>query len=208
MNDKVCPACSDTDLKKNITKKIITEPFGGSKEVEITNYYCNTCGFEGDLFDENDRLLQESRAFLKQSAVETILDDFVDNHYNLAGIERALEIPQRTLSKWKSGATNPSSPGIALLKFLRLFPWLIEVAEQKYEYGAAQKIHMADALNQFLNRMNIDDQSLGNESTTTLEVTKITITKTIDEPNQSPADDDYGFEVQGTDPQFCLEGSI
>lgn len=167
MTNLMCPACGNTNLTKKTQKKIIVEPFGGSKEIEIVSYLCPICETEGDFDNENENILNQGLDSLKKKAVENILDDFIENHYNLASIERALEIPQRTLSRWRKGTTKPSAAGNALLKMLRLFPWLLEVAEQKYDYSSAQRIHIGDAFSQVLKHMTFDGNSAPQQSTTT-----------------------------------------
>jgi hypothetical protein len=65
-------------------------------------------------------------------------------------------LPQRTLSKWKNGVTNPSASGTALMKFLWLYPWLLEVAESQYDYAKAQKIYITSALGEVITHLNSD----------------------------------------------------
>ncbi|MCP4353876.1 MAG: NUDIX hydrolase [Desulfobacterales bacterium] len=82
----------------------------------------------------------------------------------MASIERALELPQRTLTKWKNGRTKPSATVITLLKFLRIFPWLLEVAENKFDYSTAQKIHIENAVNKLLASLSFDKNEFINTS--------------------------------------------
>ncbi|MBU0462102.1 MAG: hypothetical protein KKD21_00680 [Proteobacteria bacterium] len=180
MDDYICPACGSDDLSKSTLVKSIQEPFAGKKEVEIVNYTCSTCGFDGDIFKENEKALQECIDELKIRAVKNILEDFQQNNYSFSAIERALEIPQRTLSKWKSANSKPSAAVVALLKYLHLFPWLIEVAEQKYDYPAAQRIHISDALEQFVNRMAFDNESRELKTSTTIRFLQVEISNQSD----------------------------
>lgn len=150
MNKQRCPACGSIDIideKKNI---LIKEPFGGQDNIEIHENICSACGSRGDFFNQNELLIDETIKKLKQKSVESILNDFVDSKMSMSSIERALEIPQRTLTKWKNRTNAPSSAGIALMRFIKLFPWLLEVAENKYDYNKAQKIHINAAIQKFL----------------------------------------------------------
>jgi len=63
-----------------------------------------------------------------------------------AGIERALQLPQGTLRKWVSGQTKPSKAGIALLQFIDACPWLVDVADENFNFDSAMKIMIVDSL--------------------------------------------------------------
>jgi len=150
MNKGRCPACGSTDIideKKNI---LIREPFGGQNNIEIHENLCSTCGTRGDFFNQNEILIDEAIKKLKQKSIENILNYFIDNKISMSSIERALEIPQRTLTKWKNKTNVPSSAGISLMRFIKLFPWLLEVAENKYDYSKAQKLHINAAIQKLL----------------------------------------------------------
>lgn len=157
MNDKICPACGGYSIEKIQKEHIIREPFGGQKTVLVNEYSCKTCGSTGDFFNENEASIQDNLSVLKSDAISNILEYFSQNKISLSSMERALELPQRTLTKWKNKASNPSSTGIALLKFLRIFPWLLDVAENKYDYTLAQKIHMNTAFQKMLKHMYFDE---------------------------------------------------
>lgn len=144
---KICPACGSENIYK--TKKTINikEPFAGEENIEIVENVCKTCGSKGDFFDQNEDTIENTIKGLKQRSVENILQYFIKNKRSLTSIERALEIPFRTLSKWKNKITKTSAAGIALLRFIRLFPWLLDVAENKYDPKKAEKIMLNQAMN-------------------------------------------------------------
>lgn len=158
-NKKLCPACGSDEIKEIRIEKQINESFGGSKQIPLKEYNCEVCDFSGDFFSENEQAMQNALSSLKKEAVVNILNYFSENKISLSSMERALELPQRTLTKWKSGSTKPSSSGVTLLKFLGLFPWLLDVAENKYEFATSQKIHLESAFQKMLKCMvsnNID----------------------------------------------------
>ncbi|MCF8090922.1 MAG: hypothetical protein K9K40_00500 [Desulfotignum sp.] len=192
MEQVSCPACGDNNLEKNTIKKSLHEPYGGSKNIDIVCYTCNFCGFSGDIFNENEKDLQAAIDELKANSVKNILENFQKQHYNFSAIERALEIPQRSLSKWKS-ASKPSASAVALLKYLHLFPWLIEVAEHKFDFNSAQRIHISDAFNQLIGQMTFNEDARGFETTTTMEVLRLKIEKKFDADLQEGDDQDFGF---------------
>jgi len=150
MNKQRCPACGSIDIidKKTI---LIKEPFGeGQDNIEIHENICSVCGTRGDFFNQNEPLIDETIKELKQKSIENILNYLIDSKISMSSIERALEIPQRTLTKWKNRTNVPSSAGTALMRFIKLFPWLLEIAENKYDYNEAQKIHINVAIQKLL----------------------------------------------------------
>jgi DNA-binding transcriptional regulator YiaG len=167
MAEQKCPVCGSTDIKDEKQNIIINEPFGGKKTVETHEIICSTCGSRGDFFNENEILLIDNIKELKLKSIKNIINDFKDHKISMSAIERALEIPQRTLTKWKNGNLSPSSTGVALMRFLRLFPWLLEVAERKYDYNEAQKIHIKSAVENLLSVVDFDKKHFSPAGTVT-----------------------------------------
>lgn len=194
MSNLTCPLCGNEKIDNEPIKKSIKEPFGGSKEVLISNYICSECGFDGDLMKENDQILQESISELKCLAVKNILEEFGENHYNFASIERALELPQRTLSKWKNLTSKPSAAGVALIRYLYLFPWLIDVAENNFDYSQAQKVHIFDAIKKTLDKIDFSPNDFPMSSTTAnFEFIKISVRNSSPDDLNDTYDNDFGF---------------
>jgi DNA-binding transcriptional regulator YiaG len=154
MNKQRCPACGSIDIIDEKKSILIKEPFGGQNNIEIHENICSLCGSRGDFFNQNETLIDETIKKLKQKSIENILNNFIDSKISMSSIERALEIPQRTLTKWKNRTNLPSSTGVALMRFIKLFPWLLEVAENKYDYNEAQKIHINAAIQKLLPEIN------------------------------------------------------
>lgn len=195
MDELICPLCGGNDLIKDKQIRSVREPLGGEKEIEAVNYICNTCGFNGDFFKENEKALQSCIDELKIQAVKNILQDFLSNNYSFSAIERALEIPQRTLSKWRNSSKKPSAAVLSLLKYLQLFPWLIEVAEQKYDYSSAQRIHIKDAFNQIVGQMAFNKEAKGLETTATFDYLRVQIKSTSSIEQTDDNDINYGFSL-------------
>lgn len=164
MNKKRCPVCGSEEVLEKKETITITEPFAGKDNIEIIENKCLVCESEGDFFDQNENIIEETIKNLKQKCVEDILKYFIDNKVSMSSIERALEIPQRTLAKWKNKRSKTSSAGIALLRFIRLFPWLLEVAENKYDYQKAENIQINNAMQKIqkiLDRKSFPDSQDG-----------------------------------------------
>lgn len=151
-NDIYCPLCESTDIETQVINKEFFEPFGGSSEASINKHHCEKCGLSGDFLKTNDDIIQGVLDQLKERSAVSILSDFAKYGYNFSSLERALELPQRTLTKWKTTGKT-SAAGLTLLRFLRLFPWLIEVAEKRFDYQEAQRT----CINAALKTVNFQD---------------------------------------------------
>lgn len=142
MNTQTCPACNSSNLTKQNIPDTITDNFGSAITFQKVEYTCQDCESSGDFFEENEIVIEKAYSDLNELTVQNILRYFSENNISFAAMERILGLSQRTLTKWNTKATTPTAIGVALLKFLKTFPWLLDVAEAKFEYSAAQKIHM------------------------------------------------------------------
>ncbi len=175
MNEKICPVCGLGQLEEKNDFRLIKESFGGSSSVSIKNYYCSVCESDGDFFDENEKILENEVETLKKRAIRNILNDFNANNISMAAIERALRLPQRTLTKWKKGSTLPTASGMSLMKFLRIFPWLLEVADHDFDYNEAQKIHLNNALEKFVGALSFDESEAFSIASSSVTLTIVNI---------------------------------
>lgn len=157
MEKLICPACGSENLTKKEYEDLVCESLGESKLVQKVLYICNDCESEGDFFNENEAIIKNSLVELKNQLATSILDGLNKHRISLSAMERALELPQRTLTKWKTGASNPTASGIAMLKFLKLFPWLLEVAENKFDFNLSQKIFLSHAFKTMIENLDFQD---------------------------------------------------
>jgi len=169
MNTPNCPACGSSNLTKKSYNDFVRESMGDQVLIEKVLYVCNDCNSEGDFFNENEAKIEKALSDLKRNLVVSILDGFSTSKVSFSSIERALDLPQRTLTKWKNGASSPTSSGITLLKYLKLFPWLLEVAENNFEYEISQKIFMGYAFNQMISKLTFYNSELKEAGITTTE---------------------------------------
>lgn len=121
-----------------------------SKHCILSGYECEACNFSGDFLHENKEVLKQAKEELQSQVMIEILEYFTGQHISFAGIERALDLSQRTLTKWKQGKTKPSASAIALCKYLRTYPWLLKVADTGFDAAAAQKIHLEIATGEMM----------------------------------------------------------
>lgn len=159
--ESICPLCGFDQITHQTRLEKVSNHFGGQKEILLAYDTCQRCGTDGDFANKNGALIREAIDSLKVESVKAILQYFSDNKVNLAGMERALELPQRTLAKWKRGSPPPSAAGVTLLRFLRLFPWLVDVANYNFDSEEGQQIHIKAAIDTLLNKINFK----GNQKT-------------------------------------------
>jgi len=149
MSEQLCPICGSKDIERKITVRVFEDAFGSSGPFEEVNYFCHSCEAEGDFFDENEPTQLTAISNLQSSSVKSILEKLASTGLSFSSIERVLELPQRTLSKWKHNHP-PSATGVALLKYIKTFPWLLDVAGANFDYNVSQKIMISHAVNSLL----------------------------------------------------------
>jgi transposase-like protein len=149
-----CPICGSANLEKKVSNEILKGDLGEETKYEKISYRCLDCESEGDFFNENTDAINSALDALKKEYIKSTLDYFTDNKISFSSVERILNLPQRTLTKWKNGVSQPSAAGIALLKFLRVFPWLLNAAEHSYDYDTSQKIFLQSAFNILLQKIS------------------------------------------------------
>jgi transposase-like protein len=151
-----CPICGSTNLEKKISSEILKGDLGEDISYTRTSYKCRDCESEseGDYSEKNADAINFALSSLKKEYIKSTLDYFIDNKISFSSIERILNLPQRTLTKWKNDVAQPSAAGIALLKFLRVFPWLLDIAEHSYDYDISQKIFLQSAFNALLHKIS------------------------------------------------------
>lgn len=143
----VCTICGSNQVE--IVKRPIdlNVPFGAGAHYEKTICSCKTCGEEIDVTDESERI--KAIAVAEKNSLESIIEFIVNQGFSLANIERSLDLPQRTISRWKSGQ-EPSAAGLTLLRLVRLYPWLLEVASGNYNELLAKTILINNAVDEFV----------------------------------------------------------
>lgn len=123
----------------------LSEPFSRKGSITIKVVKCNTCGFEEDDVN-NDLVIQEELALLKQSSMVNILNYLNENGCTNASMERALGLPARTLARWKNESTIfPSAAALALMRIVRTFPWMLQVADCQFDKEKTRSIFLSHA---------------------------------------------------------------
>jgi DNA-directed RNA polymerase subunit RPC12/RpoP len=157
MNPEIeCPVCGSKDIQsENIEEKTLL-PFGQSFTFTKPMYTCNECGEEGEFTEEGDENYLKALEVAKRESLGTIVEGLNSNGYSLAYMERALQLSQRTLSQWKSKGITSS--GMALMRIVNTYPWILKVADANYDKGYADEVLVSEAaivIGQFSKTQNI-----------------------------------------------------
>jgi DNA-binding transcriptional regulator YiaG len=146
-----CPACGSTNIDKIHRSITLSEPFTESKDVDLDLFKCLDCSTEGDFLEQNDSIIETAIASLQNQALENILNDLtIEYGVSLSSIERTLELPQKTLSKWKNGSSHPTAAGYVLMKIVRSYPWILKVAENNFEPLTVRNEYLKNAISDFI----------------------------------------------------------
>lgn len=148
-NKVICPICGSSSIEETKEIRKVKEPYSEEVELEITNYACKDCGEEGDFTGRGEAEYEKALEGIKNKAAISVIDDFARKDISMAAIERALDLPQRTLTKWKNGLSSPSATGVALLKIIRTYPWILEVAQKNYDPFVAKEVFISNAVHDF-----------------------------------------------------------
>lgn len=130
MNAIQCLNCGSDKVKvlSEACKGQLT--LGPEFEYQALVHECEECGEKGDFTGEGDSRYLESLKIAQKSLQKSLIEDLGNMGFTMAYIERALELPQRTLARWKNG--DLSAANLALLRIIRTMPWIVDVADHSY----------------------------------------------------------------------------
>lgn len=126
-----CPVCGSEKLNKNIRKISLPVKYGRDVQIDETVYTCQECQVEGDFASENDEIIERALNLAKSKSAGAMLDDLSTQGISMAYFERALNLPTRSLARWKKGEITAA--GLALLKVVRTIPWVLEIADEDFD---------------------------------------------------------------------------
>ena len=139
-----CPVCGSDDVTKNSEQKSLTVPFGPTVNYSNIDFTCKSCGESGDFSYETDRNISQAIAESQRVSVDSMISQVSSSGITMSYIERALDLPQRTITRWK--ATGCSSGSLALLRIVRTYPWILGVAERGFDEGFAKRTLVTQAM--------------------------------------------------------------
>ena len=133
MNKKlvICPACGSKKTTRFVKEGSDRLTLGEEFYFDDIYYKCDLCGEEGDFLAEADENYLNSQKKAQIALVKKILGDLNETGIAMAMFERVFELPARTLTRWKAG--DFSSSAIAILRIIATYPWILQVAEHRFE---------------------------------------------------------------------------
>ncbi|GJL79510.1 MAG: hypothetical protein NPINA01_24990 [Nitrospinaceae bacterium] len=142
MKEKLsCPECDSTSIKTEKICEAVNVPFGKTGQYEKTFHVCENCGEKGSFSNKiSEENHEKYYAALKETNKLSVAD--ISQHLSAQGdsmahIERSLGLAQRTLSRWKTQGVSAS--GMALMRIIRTYPWILNVADENFDEQFANK---------------------------------------------------------------------
>ena len=130
-----CPVCGSSDVETGTEKRTLTVPYGPSVTVSEVVHSCRACGTRADFTDANRGVVRAALAKAEAESALQMLSDLAEQGVTSAYLERALRLPPRTTNRWKDGEL--SAGALALLRMVRTYPWLLQVADADFSREAA-----------------------------------------------------------------------
>lgn len=143
-SSEACPFCGATSgISTRSEDRRYTAPFGPTVTYSAVENECTTCGSAGDFAEQNEKAVNDAIEVSVRASVQRMLELLAAKNLTMAHIERAVDLPARTLARWKAGEV--ARPGVVLLRMLATFPWLLSVAEEQYDPAHANSCVVAAA---------------------------------------------------------------
>lgn len=161
-----CPACGSNKAARSEKESFDGLTLGSKFSFKEVNYKCNSCSEEGDFLAETDKNYLVAQKEAQSNLVKQLLETMNNAGVTMALFERVFELPARTLTRWKNGDFSSSS--LALLRIVMTYPWVIEVAENKFEKTYSKCAVITAAAQEFKNeiKINSNQQSQVTETST------------------------------------------
>jgi hypothetical protein len=130
-----CPVCGSTDIESGTEHREYPIGFGEVAKLDVVVNRCRSCQESGDFLAASDPAIEAAIVAAEDRLASKSIDVLAAQGYTMASCERALGLAPRTMGRWKSGHISESAR--VLLKILRTFPWVLEVAKSKFSQSAA-----------------------------------------------------------------------
>lgn len=133
IHEKSCPSCGSKNLEVKHETRHISLPFASPIQYETVIDFCKDCEMEGDFLGINEQNLPTLIEKAKKESATQMIGDLVERKkLSMSYMERALDLPMRTMMRWKSGESI-SAAAVTLLRVVETYPWIVEVADAQYE---------------------------------------------------------------------------
>lgn len=129
-----CPSCGSHNVKVQQVKETRQLTLGPEFSYDVPVHVCENCGEEIDFNGEGDASREVALELARKELAGFLIEDIQRKGLKLSYVERALELPQRTISsKWRVGI---SASGLALLRIVSAMPWVTNIADNKFTNSA------------------------------------------------------------------------
>ena len=143
-----CDYCGNKKLTEKIEDNYQKEPFGDIIEFKEKILKCDDCGEEISFTLNYTDDYEKAKLKSEKSSILNILNSFQKKKISFTDIENSLELPTRTLSRWKQ-QLNYSKIGLTLLRIVKSYPWIILVAAKKFDKKVTEDIFKKAAMKKF-----------------------------------------------------------
>lgn len=143
MNDVTCLVCGAGLLEHHVEQETLKIPYAPLTEYPVEFQTCLVCGETTSVGTLNDERREAAMAAALRASVSHMLDGLAQQGHSMASMERILGLSPRTMARWKNGEI--SAAATAMLRFIRTYPWLLEVAEAGFDPSLAKELLLAAA---------------------------------------------------------------
>ena len=150
MVNDICSYCGQDGVSVEEKEIELSQPYSGTSKVKKKERVCSHCGFAEDDVG-NDTVILQELSFLKKDSMVKMIESLNSMGLTTASMERSLELPARTLARWKNEETiSPSAAGIALMRIIRTYPWILALADRQFDSEAARTFLLQQAASELL----------------------------------------------------------
>jgi transcriptional regulator with XRE-family HTH domain len=132
-----CPVCGGANIETTIERREFPLAFGEAARLDVEVNRCRACGEMGDFLAVNDQSIEDALAAAEGRLAAKNIEALASQGFTMASCERALGLAPRTMMRWKSGKLSDAA-GV-LLKILRTFPWILNVARANFSRVVAEE---------------------------------------------------------------------
>lgn len=132
----VCPMCGSTSVNTGSREEKIELALGEHAVLSVTENHCTACDERGDFLARNDAAIDAAIDAAEARLAARNIEVLAERGVTMAACERALGLAPRTMLRWKAGKLSDAAA--ALLKILRTYPWLINVARARFDQRVAE----------------------------------------------------------------------
>ncbi len=142
----ICPSCGSNAVSRHEKNSFGQLTLGHQFSYKAVSFKCKTCNEEGDFLGISDQNYMDAQKDAQTTFAKNILENMSSVGITMAMFERVFELPTRTLTRWKNG--DFSAGALALLRIIATYPWIVEVAEHKFERSYASFVVIKAAANE------------------------------------------------------------